>query len=49
MLGVLGLIVVEKKNSVSKSSKILVSNYLSIFDHIAIYLAYGTFTVCIHI
>lgn len=49
MLGVLGLIVVEKENSASKSSRILVSNYLSLFDHIALYLAYGTFTVRIHI
>lgn len=45
MLVILGLIVVEKKNSASKNSKILVSNYLSLFDHIAIYLATGTFTV----
>ncbi|VVC37403.1 Ubiquitin system component Cue [Cinara cedri] len=44
MLGILGLLVVKKKNSASKNSKVLVSNYLSIFDHIAIYLATGTFT-----
>lgn len=45
MLGVLGLIVKEKENSVPKNSRVLVSNYLSIFDHIALHLAIGTFTV----
>lgn len=47
MLGILGLLVVEKKNSAPKNSKVLVSNYLSLFDHIAIYLATGSFTVCV--
>jgi len=44
MLGVLGLIVKEKENSVPKNSRVLVSNYLSMFDHIALHLAIGTFT-----
>lgn len=47
MSGVLGLIVIEKDNSASKRSRVLVSNYLSLFDHIALHLATGTFTVCI--
>jgi len=46
MLGVLGLIIVEKKNSTTKNSKVLVSNYLSLFDHIALHLATGAYTVC---
>lgn len=47
MASVLGLIVIEKDNSATKNSRVLVSNYLSIFDHVALYLATGTFTVCI--
>jgi len=46
IFGVLGLIVKEKKNSAPISSRVLVSNYLSLFDHIAMHLAIGTFTVC---
>lgn len=46
MSGVLGLIIVEKENSASKNSRVLVSNYLSLFDHIALHLATGSFTVC---
>lgn len=42
--GVLGLIVVEKENSSLKNSRVLVSNYLSLFDHIALHLATGSFT-----
>lgn len=49
ILGVLGLIVIEKENSAPKNSKVLVSNYLSLFDHIALHLATGAFTVCIFI
>lgn len=45
-LGVLGLIVKEKENSVSKNCKVLVSNHLSLFDHIALHLETGAFTVC---
>ncbi|XP_050536031.1 lipid droplet-regulating VLDL assembly factor AUP1-like [Daktulosphaira vitifoliae] len=44
MCGVLGLIVVEKKNSVPKKSQVIVSNHLSIFDHIALYLVTDSFT-----
>ncbi|XP_001946551.1 ancient ubiquitous protein 1 [Acyrthosiphon pisum] len=44
MSGVLGLIVVEKENSSIKNSRVLVSNYLSLFDHIALHLATGSFT-----
>lgn len=47
IVGVLGLIVIEKENSEPKSSKVLVSNYLSLFDHIAIHIATGAFTVSI--
>ncbi|CAI6368244.1 unnamed protein product [Macrosiphum euphorbiae] len=43
MSGVLGLIVVEKENSSIKNSRVLVSNYLSLFDHIALHLATGSF------
>ncbi|XP_060879953.1 lipid droplet-regulating VLDL assembly factor AUP1-like [Metopolophium dirhodum] len=43
MSGVLGLIVVEKENSSTKNSRVLVSNYLSLFDHIALHLATGSF------
>lgn len=46
MLGVLGLIVIEKEHSVSKNSRVIVSNYLSLFDHIALHLATGAYTVC---
>lgn len=46
MSGVLGLIVVEKENSSTKNSRVLVSNYLSLFDHIALHLATGSYTVC---
>lgn len=49
MLSILGLIVVEKENSTAKNSKVLVSNYLSLFDHVALYLATGSFSVCIFI
>lgn len=49
MMGVLGLIVIEKNNSATKNSKVLVSNYLSIFDHVALHLAIGSFTVCLFI
>uniref|UniRef100_A0A2S2PA69 Lipid droplet-regulating VLDL assembly factor AUP1 n=1 Tax=Schizaphis graminum TaxID=13262 RepID=A0A2S2PA69_SCHGA len=44
MSGVLGLIVVEKENSSFKNSRVLVSNYLSLFDHIALHLVTGCFT-----
>ncbi|KAF0771420.1 ancient ubiquitous protein 1-like [Aphis craccivora] len=44
MSSVLGLIVVKKENSSSKKSRVLVSNYLSLFDHIALHLATGCFT-----
>ncbi|KAL5234135.1 hypothetical protein ACI65C_001545 [Semiaphis heraclei] len=44
MSGVLGLIVVEKENSSTKNSRVLVSNYLSLFDHIALHLATGSYT-----
>ncbi|XP_025193768.1 ancient ubiquitous protein 1-like [Melanaphis sacchari] len=44
MSGVLGLIVVEKENSSSKNSRVLVSNNLSLFDHIALHLTTGCFT-----
>jgi len=47
MSGVLGLIVVKKENSSIKNSRVLVSNYLSLFDHIPLHLATGSFTVCI--
>jgi len=47
MSSVLGLIVVKKENSSLKKSKVLVSNNLSLFDHIALHLATGCFTVCI--
>lgn len=47
ILLVLGFIVVENENSVPKHSRVLVSNNLSIFDHIALHLGTGTFTVCI--
>ncbi|KAL4149566.1 hypothetical protein QTP88_003493 [Uroleucon formosanum] len=43
MSGVLGLIVVEKNNSSIKNSRVLVSNYLSLFDHIALHLATGSY------
>lgn len=43
MSGVLGLVVVEKENSSIKNSRVLVSNYLSLFDHIALHLATGSF------
>jgi len=46
MSGVLGLIVVEKENSSTKNSRVLVSNYLSLFDHIALHLSTGSYTVC---
>jgi len=46
MSAVLGLIVVEKENSSIKNSRVLVSNYLSLFDHIALHLATGSFAVC---
>lgn len=45
MSGVLGLIVVEKNNSSIKNSRVLVSNYLSLFDHIALHLATGSYAV----
>jgi ancient ubiquitous protein 1 len=44
MSGVLGLIVVKKENSSIKNSRVLVSNYLSLFDHIPLHLATGSFT-----
>lgn len=44
ILLVLGFIVVENENSVPKHSRVLVSNNLSIFDHIALHLGTGTFT-----
>ncbi|CAH1713864.1 unnamed protein product [Aphis gossypii] len=44
MSSVLGLIVVKKENSSLKKSRVLVSNYLSLFDHIALHLATGCFT-----
>lgn len=34
----------KKKNSTTKNSKVLVSNYLSLFDHIALHLATGAYT-----
>ncbi|XP_015380526.1 PREDICTED: ancient ubiquitous protein 1-like [Diuraphis noxia] len=43
MSGVLGLIVVEKENSSTKKSRVLVSNYLSLFDHIALHLSTGSY------
>lgn len=47
MCGVLGLIVVEKENSIQKKCQVIVSNHLSIFDHVALHLATGSFAVCI--
>jgi hypothetical protein len=45
ILGVLGLIVIEKENSASKNSRVLASNSLSIFDFIALHLVTGAYTV----
>lgn len=47
MLAVLGFIVIEKDDSAIQRSRVLVSNNLSLFDHIALHLATGMLTVCI--
>lgn len=47
MLATLGLIVIEKGDSAVQRTRVLVSNNLSLFDHIALHLATGILTVCI--
>ncbi|XP_050429472.1 lipid droplet-regulating VLDL assembly factor AUP1-like [Adelges cooleyi] len=44
MCGVIGLIVVENDKSVPKKNQMIVSNHLSMFDHVALHLAIGSYT-----